>query len=371
MKMKAAVLEKFGEPLVLQTVEVREPLANEVRVKMVGTGICATDVAYQYNNFGLDLHLPLVLGHEGTGIVESVGDGVLKVKAGDHVIISNPSCGTCETCAEGKEWYCEESASGHLLTDGVDFFGTTTTTNLDGGPVHLLFQQSSFAEYVVSNQRGITKIPDSIDLKIAGPIGCGLRAGAGAVYNVIKPKPGQWVLINGAGPVGLAGLWMAKAMGANTVVVDINEERLALAKDTGATKIVNTNGLSQDEAVKAIMDAMGGKAAHHMVEATAVPQAIQTGMLAVKGGGIIAQVAVAGEMKFDSWFFGPVDSKTIVMVRMGNVANDIIVPVICDLYEKNAFPLDRIITFYKFEDINQAMNDCRDSKVVKSVVLFD
>ena len=336
MKIKAAVVDKQGEPMTIQEVDIREPLDNEVRVKIVGAGVCHTDIAHANNEWNIPM--PMVMGHEGAGIVESVGPGVTKVKPGDHVIVSNPSCGQCDACNEGKEWYCEQSANLHILLDGVDFFGTTPLTR-DGEPVHILFQQSSFAEYCVSNQRCITKIPDDFDLKLAGPIGCALRTGAGSVYNVLKPTIGEWVLCNGAGPVGLAAMWVAKAMGAQVVVVDINDERLKLAKETGADQVVNTRGMSQEEAVQAILNAMGGKGAHHMVEATAVPSAIKTAMLAVRGGGQVAQAAVANEINFDSWFFGPVDSK--------------------------------IITYYKFEDILQAMDDCVSGKVIKPVLLFD
>ena len=370
MKIKAAVVDKQGEPMSIQEVDIREPLDNEVRVKIVGAGVCHTDIAHANNEWNIPLPMPMVMGHEGAGIVESVGPGVTKVKPGDHVIVSNPSCGQCDACNGGKEWYCEQSANLHILLDGVDFFGTTPLTR-DGEPVHILFQQSSFAEYCVSNQRCITKIPDDFDLKLAGPIGCALRTGAGSVYNVLKPTIGEWVLCNGAGPVGLAAMWVAKAMGAQVVVVDINDERLKLAKETGADQVVNTRGMSQEEAVQAILNAMGGKGAHHMVEATAVPSAIKTAMLAVRGGGQVAQAAVANEINFDSWFFGPVDSKIITFIRMGNVSNDIIIPVICDLYKKGQFPLEKIITYYKFEDILQAMDDCVSGKVIKPVLLFD
>ena len=370
MKIKAAVVDDQSKPMTIQELDIREPLDNEVRVKIISAGICHTDVAHATNEWGIPIPLPIVLGHEGAGVVESVGPGVTKFKPGDNVIISTPSCGECDACSEGMEWYCEQAANLHILLDGVDFFGTTPLTR-DGEPVHILFQQSSFAEYCVSNQRCITKIPDDFDLKLAGPIGCALRIGAGSVYNVLKPTIGEWVLCNGAGPVGLAAMWVAKAMGAQVVVVDINDERLKLAKETGADQVVNTRGMSQEEAVQAILNAMGGKGAHHMVEATAVPSAIKTAMLAVRGGGQVAQAAVANEINFDSWFFGPVDSKIITFIRMGNVSNDIIIPVICDLYKKGQFPLEKIITYYKFEDILQAMDDCVSGKVIKPVLLFD
>ena len=238
MKIKAAVVDDQSKPMTIQELDIREPLDNEVRVKIISAGICHTDVAHATNEWGVPIPLPIVLGHEGAGVVESVGPGVTKFKPGDNVIVSNPSCGECDACSEGMEWYCEQAANLHILLDGVDFFGTTPLSR-NGEPVSILFQQSSFAEYCVSNQRCITKIPDDFDMRIAGPIGCGMRTGAGTVYNVIKPKYGEWVIVNGAGTVGLSALWMAKAMGARVVITDVNDDRLKLAKETGADAIVD------------------------------------------------------------------------------------------------------------------------------------
>lgn len=219
MKMRAAVLERQGTPLEdvikFQEIDIIEPRANEVRVKIVSSGVCHTDMAHSMNEWNMDIGVPMVLGHEGAGIVESVGPGVTKVKPGDHVVISIPSCGHCDMCTSGKEWFCEEVANLHLLTEGVDFYDTSPLSR-DGEPIYFLFQQGAFAEYVCTNVNSVTKIDQDFDLKIAGPLGCGIRTGAGAVYNVLKPRPGDWVIITGSGPVGAAALMMARAMGAKT-----------------------------------------------------------------------------------------------------------------------------------------------------------
>ena len=370
MKMKAAVVKVQGEPMEIMEVNIRECQDNEVRIKLAGTGICHTDIAHAKNEWNMAMPMPMVMGHEGAGVVESVGPGVTKVKVGDHVIISNPSCGDCPQCAQGMDWFCAESANGNLLLKGIDFFGTTTMTQNDGTPVHLLFQQSSFAEYVVSNQRCITKIPEAIDLKLAGPIGCGMRTGAGAIYSVIQPRYGEWVIVNGSGTVGLSALWTAKAHGARVLVTDVKDDRLALAKETGADVTLNIAGMTDDEITAAMIEAMGGKAPH-MVEASGVNTNIKAGMNAVDAGGQIAQVGVAGEMHFDSWFFGAVDMHKIQNVHMGNTANDVIIPLICDMYVNGKFPLDKILSFYKLEEIDQAMEDSEAGRIIKPVLLFD
>ena len=371
MKIRAAITERQEPPatFTIQEVDIVEPRDNEVRVKIVGAGICHTDIAYATNEFNVPVPMPMVMGHEGAGIVESVGSGVTKVKVGDHVVISNPSCGACDACNSGQEWFCEKSADLSLLAGGKDFFGTTPLSR-NGEPVYILFQQSSFAEYVVTNQRCITKIPKEMDLKIAGPLGCGLRTGSGAVQSILKPKIGEWVLINGAGAVGLSGLWMAKALGAKVCVADISDNRLKMAKDTGADAVVNTKGLSEEEVVNAIRIATNG-GAHHMVEGSGNIPAIKAGMLALRPGGKVAQAGVGGEMKLDSWFFGPVDCKQITWVRMGNIANDEIIPMLCELYMAGKFPFDKLITFYKFDDIQKAIDDNIAGKNIKPVLLFD
>ena len=372
MKIKAALCETQQNPpkFSIQEVDIVEPRQNEVRVKIVSAGICHTDIAYATDEWGIPIPLPMVMGHEGAGIVESVGPGVTKVKPGDHVVISIPSCGGCEACSSGKEWFCSKTADLTLLAGGFDFFDTTPLSR-NGDPVHILFQQSSFAEYTVTNQRGVIKIPNDMDLKVAGPLGCGLHTGAGSVYSVLKPGVSEWVLVTGAGAVGLSAVWMAKAMGAKVCLADISDERLALAKETGADAVVNTKKLSQEEMTKAMMEAMGGAGAHHLVEACGVTPVIKAAMLAVRAGGKICQAAVGGKMELDSWFFGEVDSKEITFTRMGNVSSGTIIPILCDLYKAGKFPIDKTFRYYPFEQIQEAIDDQMAGKVVNPVLLFD
>ncbi len=373
MEIRAVVTETLKEnpEFKITTVNIREPKEGEVRVKMVGTGICHTDVAYATDEFSLPLALPMVLGHEGSGIVESVGPGVTKVKAGDHVVIADPSCGKCKACKAGKPWICERKADMSILIGGKDAFGGSYLTTTDGKPVATMFSQGSFAEYVLTSERSITKVPDDMDLKIAGPLGCGLRTGSGVIKSTIKPEKGDWVIVNGGGTVGLSALWMGKAVGAKIVVVDVLDSRLEMATETGADAVVNVKGMSELEETKAIIDAMGGELAVGLVECSGYVPGIKAAMSAVAAGGKIAQIGVGGAISFDSWFFGPVNYKNITFIAMGDISNEDIIPELCKLYKEGKFPYDRLITEYKFEEIQKAMDDNIAGKNIKPVLLFE
>lgn len=370
MKVKASVLEKQNTPVHFQTLDLIEPRANEVRIKMVGTGICHTDMAHAKREFGKDLNTPIVLGHEGSGIVESVGSSVTKVKVGDHVIISNPYCGVCENCLKGNQWYCDRSADFSIILGGLDYYGTTPFSR-DNEPVHTLFQQSAFAEYIVTHENTVTAIDKDFDLKIAGPLSCGLRTGAGAMYNQLRPRPSDWVCITGAGPVGLSAMWMAKAMGAKTVIVDVNQSRLDLAKETGATVTINNTGMSEDELANAVRAAADGKGTHFFVETAGNVTAMKACMKQMRGGGECAVLSVFGAISFDSYSFDCNDTHSITFGRMGNVANEVIIPVMVDLFKRGMFPFDKLIKFYPFDELQQAMDDSEEGRVIKPVVLFE
>jgi len=370
MLVTASVLEKQNTPMHFQKLELIEPRASEVRIKMVGTGICHTDIAHAKREFQKDLNTPIVLGHEGSGIVESVGASVTKVKPGDHVIISNPYCGVCENCLKGLQWYCDRSADFSLLLSGLDYYGTTPFSR-EGKKVHTLFQQSAFSEYIVTHENTVTKIDPNFDLRIAGPLSCGLRTGAGSMYNQLRPRPCDWVCITGAGPVGLGAMWMARAMGANTVIVDTNQSRLDFAKETGATVTINNTGMSMEELCDAIREAADGKGTHFTAESTGNPLVIKASMKQMRGGGQCAELAVAGEISFDSYTYDCNDTHTITFGRMGDVSNEIIFPVMIELYNRGMFPFDRLIQFYPFEQLQQAMDDSEAGRVIKPVILFE
>lgn len=370
MKIRAAICDAYHAPLHIEDdVELIEPRAREVRVKIVSAGVCHTDMAFQNNEWNLPLTLPMILGHEGAGIVESVGPGVTKVKPGDHVCLTIPYCGECESCRRGMPWYCEHINT--LNLSGKDYFGTNPFT-WRGAPLSTCLGQGSFAEYCVQHENNVVKIPDDVDLKIAGPLGCGFRTGAGAVYNLLRPRVSEWVAVFGTGNVGMAAIWMAKAMGAKTIAVDVRDNRLEMAKELGADYTYNSAGQDQYEIAAGIKAIADGRGVNYVAESTGVPLCNKAGMLCMKNGGLLAQIATVNAIEFPKGYTKEVnDTKRICFVRMGNVTGEEIIPVLIDMYKRGMFPMDKIVTYYPFEQVNQAMEDSLTGKSFKPILYFD
>ena len=369
MKMKACLLDGFHQDFHWEDdIEIAEPRANEIRVKIVSCGLCHTERAEQVNLWGLGLPFPIVLGHEGAGVVESVGPGVTKFKVGDKVAMSTPWCGDCPACASGQPWACEHTDE--LEIRGVDYYGTPGPLSRNGKPVYTFFNQSALAEYSTIHINNCTKLPDDFDLRIAGPLGCGFRTGAGAVYNVCKPKLNEWVIITGTGAVGFAAMWVAKAMGARTVMVDIVQHRLDTALELGADAVLNSKGMSADEMGEKLLEITGG-GAENMAECTGAGICYKGGLKALKWGGRCASVAFINKMEYEYFTTECHDCKNVQFIRMGNVAGDTIIPIMAQLYKRGMFPYDKLIKFYHFTELEQAMEDAHTGAAIKPVLLWD
>lgn len=369
MKVKAALVENYGDPAkIVEDLDLIDPRANEVRIKIAGCGICHSDIAFKDDEWKLPTTLPLVLGHEGAGVVESVGTGVTKVKVGDKVALSIPFCGECDNCVKGLSWMCEIVNT--LNLSGKDYYGTNQFT-WNGKPLGVVLGQGSLATYCVQHINNLVKLPDDFDIKLAGPLGCGFRTGAGAVYNDLRPRPAEWLAVIGTGSVGMAAMWMAKAMGAKTVMVDINDRRLQIAKELGADSTVNSGGKTFQEIAKEIMAVADGKGVHYTAETTGRADCHKAGMLGMRAGGVLSQISNVGAYETSRFTKECNDFKTIAFNRMGNVSAGVIIPVMIDLYKRGLFPMDKIIKFYQFEQVNEAMADSASGKVFKPVVLID
>src|SRR5947199_3879354 len=236
MKIRAAVLEEFGKPLVVREVKLAEPRAGEVLVRLVACGVCHTDL---YTASGADPsgYAPTVLGHEGAGVVERVGEGVTSVAPGDHVItLFSPQCGECVHCRSPKTNLClaiREQQNLGFLPDG------TTRLSRDGEPIRHFMGQSTFAEYTVMPQIALAKVNPEADLSRACLFACGMSTGLGAAINTAKVEPGSFCVVFGAGMVGLGAVAGCRLQGAERVVcVDMSEDRLELARGQGATDVL-------------------------------------------------------------------------------------------------------------------------------------
>jgi aryl-alcohol dehydrogenase len=310
--------------------------------------------------------LPAVLGHEGAGVVEAVGEHVENVIVGDHVVLSYAFCGSCDLCHSGHPAHCREVFPINFGGGRLD--GSTSTTDAEGKSVHdHFFGQSSFAEYAVVNRNNLVKVDKSLPLDILAPLGCGLQTGAGAVINAMKVKPGSSFVAFGAGTVGLASIMAAKIAGATTIIAsDINPNRLELAIELGATHIINSKEI---DPIKAVQDITGG-GADFALECTGIPAVLRQ---AVDSLGFFGTCGIVGAPPLGATAELDVNMVMIHAKRvMGIVQGDSIsasfIPTLVELWKQGRFPFDKLIKHYEFEDINQAVLDSEGGSVIKPVL---
>jgi aryl-alcohol dehydrogenase len=367
MKIKAAVIREMSGPFKIEEIELDEPRDDEVLVRIVGSGICGTDLGAR------DGHLPIppppsVFGHEGAGIVEKVGKLVTKVKPGDHVVLGWSSCGACIPCKSGNEPYCINFFPlnfGGARPDG------TTTLRKDNQVIHgSFFGQSSFANFALANQQNIVKVREDVPLEILGPMGCGIRTGAGAVMLSLHPKPGTSIAVFGVGPVGMSAILAAIVCGCTTVIaVDINSDRLEMAKKFGATHIVNS---SKVDPVATILE-ITGEGADFALECVGNTKVLRQAVDSlIRGGprcgvcGLLGVVAPGTEVALDMEKL--LNGRTVKGIIAGDSVADVFIPTLIELYRQGRFPFDRLITFYPFDEIKKAVEDMEKGKVIKPVL---
>ena len=362
MKIKAAVVREAKGPFVIEDVELEEPRANEVLVRIVSTGLCHTDLVARMGF--LPMPIPAVLGHEGAGIVEKVGNQVTKVKPGDHVATSFTSCGVCRMCKSGKPAWCADFKKlnfGGRRADG------STTMKKDGKPVHgSFFGQSSFAAYALVSDRSVVKVPNDVPLEILSPLGCGIQTGAGAVMNTLKPSPGSAIAVFGIGSVGLSAIMAAVVCGCTKIIaLDIVDERLKLAMEFGATHSINSGKLN---AVEEIQKLTGG-GIEYTLECTGNPKVLRQAVDCLMLGGTCGLIGVAPmgvEASLDMQTL--LDARTVRGVIEGDCNPELFIPQLIDLYKQGKFPFDRLIKFYSLEQINEAAEDSEKGKTLKPVL---
>ena len=363
MEIKAAVaFEQAGE-FEFENLELSEPRDDEVVVRIVSSGICHTDLAAR------DGHLPIpappsVFGHEGAGIVEKVGVRVAKVKPGDHVVLAWDYCGVCTACKQGKVLYC------------LDFFlynfhgarpdGTTTLRKGDQAMHGSFFCQSSFANFALANERNVVKVRDDIPLEILGPLGCGIMTGTGAVMNSLHPRPGASIAVFGVGPVGMSAILAAVVSGCTTIIaVDIHPERLEMAKKFGATHTVNA---SEQDPVETILGITNG-GAEFSLECVGNPKVFRQAVDVLPRLGVCGLTGVVPpgtEVSLNMDLI--MNGRTVRGILGGDAIPDLFIPKLIELYQRGRFPFDEMISFYPFDEINQAVEDMEHGRVIKPVL---
>lgn len=368
MKITAAVVREQEQPFEIEELELEDPRAGEVLVRVVATGMCHTDLIVRDQWYPVPL--PVVLGHEGAGVVERVGDGVVELEPGDHVVLTFASCGRCANCLRGKPTYCLHffglNFGGGRLGDG------SNATSRDGDPVHdRFFGQSSFATHAIATERNAIKVRDDVPLELLGPLGCGVQTGAGGVMNSLAPEAGTNIAVFGAGAVGMSAVMAARIVGCTTIVAtDVIPERLELARELGATHTINAG--DTENVVEEVQDLTGG-GADYSLETTGVPAVLRQAVdsLAPVGVcGVIGAAPLGTEVSLDMNGI-LIPGKTVRGIVEGDAVPDVFIPRLVDLYRGGRFPFDRLVRYYSLEEINQAAEDADEGRTLKPVLRID
>ncbi|KRM30452.1 aryl-alcohol dehydrogenase [Agrilactobacillus composti DSM 18527 = JCM 14202] len=366
MKITAAVVEKQGDPFVIKDdIELAPMGPDDVQVHMVASGICHSDEALRIGDAVIGY--PIILGHEGSGIVEKVGANVQNFEPGDHVVLSFYACRNCDNCLKGMPTQCLHYAENNLSgvrPDGTDHF----TEN--GEKLADMFDQSSFTTTTVVREANCVKVPKDLDLRRLGPLGCGYVTGSGTVLNTLKPKPGDTIAVFGTGAVGLAAMMAGRISGCTSVIaVDIVDSRLELAKELGATHAINSKN---EDPVAAIKKLTGDYGVDFTVDTTGVTQVMEDSIKALNQGGVSACIAVTSHhIDVDTWNDLCVDDKSVIGVNMGDSIPQIDIPRLIRFYRQGVFDFDKTEKFYKFDQINEANADSGSGKTIKPVLIID
>lgn len=362
----AAVVRRRGGPFVFEEVRIDDPRPDEVLVRIVACGICHTDIAGRDGVLGI--WFPAVFGHEGAGVVEMAGSGVTRVRPGDRVALSFSSCGECAGCREGHPARCDEFDV--LNFGGARPDGSPTVRDAQGAPMgSSFFGQSSMASYALARERSLVPVDAASEdeLAVLAPLGCGLQAGAGTVLNELKPRPGESVVVFGAGAVGLAALMAARMAGAAPIVaVDIVPSRLELARELGASAVIDGRSEDVDARLKEIT---GG--VDHAVETTGVSRVIDQAVGSLGPRGKMSMLAIAAD-EGDERILprSPASGQTSFYSIAGDSDPQTFIPFLIRSYREGKFPFDRLIRQYPATRITEAVEDSLAGVTVKPVLRF-
>ena len=367
MRMRAAVLEEFGQPLVVQEIDLEEPKTGEVLVRLVACGVCHTDM---YTASGVDPsgYAPAVLGHEGAGVVEAVGEGVDSLRVGDHVVtLFSPQCRECEHCLSPRTNIClairDQQGQGYL-PDG------TTRLSRDGEPIRHFMGTSTFAEYTVMPAIALAKVSPEAPLDRACLFACGLSTGLGAAMYTAKVEAGTTCVVFGAGMVGLGAVAGCRLQGADRIVcVDLSQERLQMARHQGATDVM----IGAADTVEAILEMTGGFGADHTIEATGLVgvmrQAVESARM---GWGLATMCGVAG--KGETIAIIPrllITGRRVAGSSFGGVKGRDQVPQLVQRYLDGDIDVDAFLSHrLTLDEVNQGFDLMHAQDGIRSVIEF-
>lgn len=364
--MKAAILYEVDKPFVVEEIDKPRPREREVLVRMVATGLCHTDLSAA--NGSIPVPLPIVLGHEGAGIVDAVGEGVTRLRPGDHVILSVfPYCGNCEYCLKGKQYLCRTAAGSHF--SGLMADGSRRLKGKNGQELNHFFAQSSFAEFAVVHENTAAKIREDAPLDKVCILGCGANTGIGSVLNTARVQAGETMAAFGCGGVGLSGIMAGKVAGAGKIIaVDIDDKKLSLARELGATHTINSAKMDPVKEIMEITELGVDYAFEYIGNTNVMTQAFDStapgGKTVIVGAG-----PVGSKLSIDNMAL--LTPKTIEGCVEGSVRPQVDFPRYVEMFMNKKLPIDRVITHtFPFKEINEAVQFMKSGEMVKGVLIF-
>lgn len=359
-----AAVSREGAPFpVLEEVDLEEPRGGEVLVRMVASGICHTDARAGASG-GPGTPRPVVLGHEGAGVVEEVGAGVTTLKVGDHVVLSGSSCGHCPSCVQNYPSYCVQMYPRNFGGSRID---GSSAYSQNGQRLHgHFFGQSSFAKHSIVGERTAVKVPREVPLDMLAPLGCGVITGSGAVIKSLRVGAGDSIAVFGTGSVGLSAIMAAKLVGASRIIaVDVVPSRLALAQELGATDTINSK--ETPEVAKTIREIVP-EGVSYSFNTTPVPDMYTHALECLSMRGTAGFVtAPRGEWK-PHMFSILATGRKMQGILGGDAAPQLFIPMLIEYYRQGRMPFDRLIRHYRFEEIAKAFEDMEHGETIKPVL---
>ena len=365
MRVLAAITHVQGQ-LSIEEVDLSPPKASEVLVRIIACGVCHTDAAALHGI--IPVTLPIILGHEGVGIVEETGGDVTTLKKGDRVILSFPSCGQCDYCRDSHPYACDNLNT--LFFDGTYNDGTKRFSQ-NGQDISSFFGQGAFADHVIVDARNAVKVDVETDHDLANlcSLGCGVQTGAGAVLLCIQPKKGTSLAVFGCGGVGMSAIMAAAIAGCTTIIgIDVVPDRLALAQELGATHVVNS---AETDPVAEIKRITGG-GAHNSVESSGHANVTLQALACLRREGRAVVLSVTGpetiSLPLEALLLNP--SATLTGLSEGASNPQTFIPQLVQYYQEGKLPVDKLVKYYDFKDIEQAFGDSHKGIAIKPVLLF-
>lgn len=367
--MKGAIWRALNEDLeVVDDLELGDPRPGEVKVKLHTSGVCHSDLSVMDGT--ILTPAPAVLGHEGAGVVEAVGDGVSRVAPGDHVVISwVAECGSCWFCVAGQPNLCEKAT---LAMGMGGLFSGPSHFSHGGSQVNQMAMAGTFAEYTIVPEGGAVKIDPDVPLEDAALVGCSVTTGVGAVFNTAKVEPGQTVAVVGAGGVGLNVIQGAAIAGASRIfAIDKLENKLEIAGEFGATDAIDA---SKTDPIGAVKGATGGRGADVTFEVIGLPATMtQTYMMARRGGTVcyIGVAKMTDQLTIPA-FLPVFEEKAILGSWYGTAHVHRDMPLLLDLYKAGRLKLKELISaHFKIDQINDAISALRNGEVARGVINYE